>query len=185
MLKGFSVPLTLQGNSALATLPPWHYSSDCIAVEYWTDPEAIGALLPPGLSLDEKSEGRGFFWFFDWQFTGSNDERTDPARYQYREALALVEAVLEGTAVNYRPFIFVYNDAAIARGPGISEETSVHQTRSFGHQSGSGSSHEGSRFGASVSAHGERAATARIPRPTALHRSWRRRLSARRSTPPR
>jgi hypothetical protein len=45
MLKGFSVPLTPQGKSALATLPPWHYSSDCIAIEYWTDPEAIAALL--------------------------------------------------------------------------------------------------------------------------------------------
>ena len=32
MLKGFSVPLTPQGKSALATLPPWHYSSDCIAI---------------------------------------------------------------------------------------------------------------------------------------------------------
>ena len=31
MLKGFSVPLTPQGKSALATLPPWHYSCDCIA----------------------------------------------------------------------------------------------------------------------------------------------------------
>jgi hypothetical protein len=134
MLKGFSVPLTPQGKSALATLPPWHYSSDCIAIEYWTDPEAIAALLPPGLSLEEKSEGRAFFWFLDWQFTGSNDELTDPARYQYREAFALVEAVFEGTPVNYCPFIFVDNDAAIARGwaQGFPKKlASVHQTRSF------------------------------------------------------
>jgi hypothetical protein len=34
MLKAFSVPITPQGKSALATLPPWHYSSDCIAIEY-------------------------------------------------------------------------------------------------------------------------------------------------------
>jgi hypothetical protein len=40
-LKGFSVPLTPQGSSALAKLPPWHYSSDCIAIEYWADPQAI------------------------------------------------------------------------------------------------------------------------------------------------
>ena len=134
MLKGFSVPLTPEGKSALATLPPWHYSSDCIAIEYWTDPEAIAALLPPGLSLEEKSEGRAFFWFLDWQFTGSNDELTDPARYQYREAFALVEAVFEGTPVNYCPFIFVDNDAAIARGwaQGFPKKlASVHQTRSF------------------------------------------------------
>jgi hypothetical protein len=69
-LKGFSVPLTPQGNSALATLPPWHYSSDCMAIEYWTNPDAIQALLPPGLALDQKSNGRAFFWFLDWQFTG-------------------------------------------------------------------------------------------------------------------
>ena len=80
-LKGFTVPLTPQGKSALATLPPWHYSSDCIAVEYWANPDAIQALLPPGLALDQESKGRAFFWFLDWQFTGSNDELTDPARY--------------------------------------------------------------------------------------------------------
>jgi acetoacetate decarboxylase len=61
MLKGFSVPLTPDGKSALANLPPWHYSSDCMAIEYWADPAAAAALLPPGVVLDEKSEGRGFF----------------------------------------------------------------------------------------------------------------------------
>jgi hypothetical protein len=60
MLKGFSVPLTPQGRSALATLPPWRYSSDCMAIEYGTDPGAIAALLP-GLTPDEKSAGRAFF----------------------------------------------------------------------------------------------------------------------------
>jgi hypothetical protein len=45
MPKAFSVPVTPQGKSALATLPPWHYSSDCIAIEYWADPGAIEALL--------------------------------------------------------------------------------------------------------------------------------------------
>ncbi len=90
MPKAFSVPITPQGKSALATLPPWHYSSDCIAIEYWADPKAIAALLPPGVTVDEKSAGRAFFWFLDWQFTGSNDELTDPARYQYREAFVLV-----------------------------------------------------------------------------------------------
>jgi acetoacetate decarboxylase len=166
MLKGFSVPLTPQGKSALATLPPWHYSSDCIAIEYWADPQAIAALLPPGLSLDEKSEGRAFFWFLDWQFTGSNDELTDPARYQYREAFALVEAAFGDTPVNYCPFIFVDNDAAIARGwaQGFPKKLgSVYQTRSFSAPSPAAAPlAKGSRFGASLAAHGERLATARI-----------------------
>ena len=55
MLKGFSVPLTPRGKSTLATLPPWHYSSDCIAFEFWTDKSAIAAVLPPGLAVDENS----------------------------------------------------------------------------------------------------------------------------------
>ena len=81
MLKGFTVPLSPDGKAALAGMSPWHYSSDCTVIEYWADPAALAALLPPGLAVDPKSEGRAFFWFLDWQFTGSNDELTDPARY--------------------------------------------------------------------------------------------------------
>jgi acetoacetate decarboxylase len=166
MSKAFSVPITPQGKSALATLPPWHYSSDCLAIEYWADPSAVAALLPPGVTVDEKSGGRAFFWFLDWQFTGSNDELTDPARYQYREAFVLVEAVFEGLPINYCPYIFVDNDAAIARGwvQGFPKKlASVYQTRSFSAPSAAAAPlAAGSRFGASVSAHGERLATARI-----------------------
>jgi len=134
MLKAFSVPVTPQGKSALATLPPWHYSSDCIAIEYWADRGAIEAVLPPGLTPDKKSGGRAFFWFLDWQFTGSNDELTDPARYQYREAFVVVEAIFDGVPVNYGPYIFVDNDAATARGwaRGFPKKLgTIYQTRSF------------------------------------------------------
>jgi hypothetical protein len=165
-LKGFSVPLTLQGNSALAKRPPWHYSSDCMAIEYWTDPTAIAALLPPGLTPDSKSAGRAFFWFLDWQFTGSNDELTDPARYQYREAFVLVEAIYDQMPVNYCPYIYVDNDAAIARGwaQGFPKKLgSIYQTRTFNAPGPAAAPlAQGSRFGASVAAHGERLATARI-----------------------
>jgi hypothetical protein len=101
-----------------------------------------------------------------WQFTGSDDELTDPARYQYREAFILVEAIFEGKPVNYCPYIFVDNDAAIARGwaQGFPKKhASVFQTRSFSAPSPAAAPlAPGSRFGASVSAHGERIATARI-----------------------
>jgi hypothetical protein len=96
-----------------------------------------------------------FFWFLDWQFTGSNDELTDPARYQYREAFVLAEAVFEGLPINYCPYIFVDNDAAIARGwaQGFSKKlASVYQTRSFSAPSAAAAPlAKGSRFGASVS----------------------------------
>jgi len=122
-----------------------------VAIEYWTDPAAIDALLPPGLVRDEKSGGRAFFWFLDWQFTASNDELTDPARYQYREAFALVEATFEGTPVNYCPYVFVDNDAGIARGwaQGYPKKLgSIFQTRSFSAPSPAAAPlAEGSRFG--------------------------------------
>src|SRR3984885_14905171 len=157
MLKAFAVPITPHGNSALATRSPWRYSSDCLANEYGAAPKAIAALLPPGVTVDEKSGGRAFFWFLDWQFTGSNDELTDPARYQYREAFVLVEAVFEGTPVNYCPYIFVDNGAAMARGwaQGYPKKLgSVYQTRSFSAPSAAAAPlAKGSRFGASVAAH--------------------------------
>jgi len=166
MLKGFSVPLSPQGKAPLSNLPPWHYSSDCLVVEYWADPKAVEAVLPPGMDMDEKSNGRAFFWFLDWQFTASNDELTDPARYQYREAFLLVEAVFEGTRVNYCPYIFVDNDAAISRGwaQGFPKKyASVFQTRTFAAPSPAAAPlAKGSRFGGSVTAHGERLATARV-----------------------
>jgi acetoacetate decarboxylase len=200
-LKGFTVPLTPQGRSTLATLPPWHYSSDCMAIEYWADPEAIAALLPPGLTPDQKSAGRAFCWFLDWQFTGSNDELTDPARYQYREAFVLIEAVFDGKPVNYCPFIFVDNDAAIARGwaQGYPKKLgSIYQTRTFSAPSlAAAPLAKGSRFGASVAAHGERLATARIQleekvadpakvfnRPTTMRRYFPQLVADRQTKPP-
>jgi len=166
MLNGFSVPLTPQGQSALVSRPPWHYSSDCLVIEYWADPDAVAALLPPGMTPDQDSAGRAWFWFLDWQFTGVDDELTDPARYQYREAFALVEARFEGAPVNYCPYIFVDNDAAIARGwlQGFPKKLgSVYQTRSFSAPSPAAAPlARASRFGASLAAHGERLATARI-----------------------
>jgi len=163
-LKGYAVPLTPEGRSSIDPPPPWHYSSDCLAIEYWADPPEVAALMPPGMAAD--GAGRCFFWFLDWQFTGENDELTDPARYQYREALVLLDAVYEGMKVTYCPYIFVDNDAAIARGwiQGFPKRLgSIFQTRSFAAPSPAAAPlAAGSRFGASVSAHGERIATARI-----------------------
>ncbi len=78
----------------------------------------------------------------------------------------LVEALFEGKPVNYCPYIFVDNDAAIARGwaQGFPKKLgSIYQTRTFFAPSAAAAPlAKGSRFGASVAVHGERLATARI-----------------------
>jgi hypothetical protein len=52
--------------------------------------------------------------FLDWQFTAQDDEYLDPARYQYREAFILVDAMYRDVPVMWCPYIYVDNDAALA-----------------------------------------------------------------------
>jgi hypothetical protein len=49
MLKGFTVPKSPFGQTALTPPPPWHYAGDAVGVEFWTDPDATAATLPNGL----------------------------------------------------------------------------------------------------------------------------------------
>jgi acetoacetate decarboxylase len=98
--------------------------------------------------------------------SSSNIGQIPPRRYQYREAFVLVEAIFERTPINYCPYIFVDNDAAIARGwaQGFPKKYgSIYQTRTFSAPSAAAAPlAKGSRFGASVATHGERMATARV-----------------------
>jgi len=166
MLKGYTVPRTPLGLAAATPSPPWHYSSDIVGVEYHADPKATEALLPPGLTADPKTNGHAALLFLDWQFTAQNDELLDPARYQYREAFILIDAVWRDTPVMFCPFIYVDNDAELARGwaQGFPKRIgSVFQTRAFAAPSAaSGPLGRGSRFAGSLSAHGVRLAEARV-----------------------
>src|SRR5258708_11685583 len=102
--------------------------------------------------------------FVDWKFTAEDDEYLEPARYQYREAFILVDAMYRDEPVMWCPYIYVDNDAALARGwtQGFPKKMgSIFQTRSFA-ASGPAAAPvaSGSRFGASLSAHGHRLAEA-------------------------
>jgi acetoacetate decarboxylase len=164
MLKGFTVPKSPFGQAALTPPPPWHYAGDVVGVEFWTDPDATAATLPNGLSPDPNSNGHAVMMFLDWQFTAQDDEYLEPARYQYREAFVLVDATYHDVPVMWCPYIYVDNDAALARGwtQGFPKKMgSIFQTRSFA-ASGPAAAPvaSGSRFGASLSAHGQRLAEA-------------------------
>jgi hypothetical protein len=164
MLKGFTVPKTPFGQASLTPPPPWHYAGDAVGVEFWTDPGATAATLPAGLSKDTRSNGHAVMMFLDWQFTAQDDEYLEPARYQYREAFVLVDAMYRGMPVMWCPYIYVDNDAALVRGwtQGLPKKMgSIFQTRSFA-ASGPAAAPVafGSRFGASLSAHGQRLAEA-------------------------
>ena len=162
MLKGFHYPLTPKGKSTLNPLPPWHYSSDFLNIEFWADPSVVAATLPAGLEPDPSAEGHANALFYDWQFSGSNEEFLDPARYQYREFFILLDALFEGKPVSYCPYIFVDNDAALARGwtQGYPKRLgSVFQTRYYAATGKAGPAlAAGSKFAGTVSAGGQRLA---------------------------
>jgi acetoacetate decarboxylase len=164
MLKGFHYPLTPKGKSTLNPAPPWYYSADFLSVEFWADASAVTALLPPGLEPDRSANGHAAAFFYDWQFSGENEEYLDPARYQYREFFILLDALFDGKPVSYCPYIYVDNDAAIARGwsQGYPKRLGqVFQTRYYAATGKAGPPlAAGSKFAGSVTASGRRLAEA-------------------------
>ena len=162
MLKGFNYPLTPKGESTLNPMPPWYYSSDVLNIEFWSDPAAVAALLPTGLDFDPSAKGHCNALFYDWQFSGKNEEYLDPARYQYREFFILVDAIYQGKQVSYCPYFFVDNDAALARGwtQGYPKRLGqVFQTRYYPATGKAGPTlAPGSKFAASLTAGGQRLA---------------------------
>jgi acetoacetate decarboxylase len=166
MSNQYAVPLSPRGLSSIAPPPPWHYSGDFLIVEFWADPAAATATLPVGLTADPNSPGHATAVFVDWQFTGENNELLDPARYQYREFFLLVDALYEGQAVAYCPYIFVDNDSAMMRGmiQGFPKRLgSVYQTRTFAAPSlAAAQVAPGARFAATASTAGQRIARAEV-----------------------
>lgn len=166
MPKGFTVPRSPLGAAALIPPPPWHYAGDVLAVEFWNDPDVAADALPGGIKIDERRPGHSVALFADWQFTAQNNEHLDPARYQCREFIVLIDATWQGTAIAWCPYAYADNDAALVRGwvQGYPLKIgAVHQTRSFAAASAaSAPAVSDGRFAASVSAHGQLLARAQI-----------------------
>lgn len=133
-LKGYSLPLSARGTANIVGAPPWHYAGDVLGAEFWTTADAAAAALPSGLTPDPVTAGHGYALFIDWQFSGEHQEYLDPDRSLYSEFLVLLDAQFRGTPVAWCPFIYVDNDAALARGwfQGFPKKLgTVKQTRAF------------------------------------------------------
>ncbi len=135
-LRGYSLPRSPEGRAGLVPRPPWHYAGDFLVLEYWADPDAVAAVLPPGLEPYPDDPGRAAALFVDWQScTDSREELLDPARSQYREFFLVVNALLGGELVTTCPYIWVDRDFALVRGwiQGFPKKLgSVWMTRTFG-----------------------------------------------------
>lgn len=116
-LQGFSVPLSPEGRTSLTSLPPWHYAGDLLLVDFEARPEAVEAVLPPGLEPDPKDPGGCVAFFVAWQYASdAGEEYLDPARSLYNEFVLLVNARYQGKPVSTCPYIYVDKDTSMARG---------------------------------------------------------------------
>jgi hypothetical protein len=145
--------------------PPWHFAGDVLAVEFWNDPEMSVDTFPKDIELDVDA-GHSIALFTDFQFTAQNDEHLDPARYQCREFKVLLDAIWKSSRIAWCPYSYADNDAAVLRGwiQGYPRKLgAVHLTRTFaGVSAASGPLAHNSEFGASLSAHGQLLARARV-----------------------
>jgi len=134
--QGFMGPFSHGGGASIAPYPPWHYAADFITIECWVDPEAIEALLPPGVGLHPDERGLVTVSFVDWQAcTDAGGELLDPVRSQYRECIVLASVQYEGKLMQYCPYIVVDQDTSLARGWALGYPKkigSVWVTRSMG-----------------------------------------------------
>jgi enduracididine biosynthesis enzyme MppR len=156
---GYSLPLSPAGRAGLVPPPPWHYVGDFLVIEYWADPDAVRAVLPPGLEPLPDDPGRAAALFVDWQScSDSGDELLDPVRSQYKEFFLVVNALLDSEPVTTCPYIWVDRDFALVRGwiQGFPKKLGeVHLTRSFALATKAGPAvAPGSTFGGTLTAHG-------------------------------
>ena len=134
-LKGYSAPRSPEGRAGLVPAPPWSYVGDMLVIEFWAQPEAAAAVLPPPLE-PHPDGGRAAAMFIDWQScSAAGDELADPARSQYKEFFITVNAMYGDEEVAYCPYIWVDRDFALARGwiQGFPKKLgSIWMTRAFG-----------------------------------------------------
>lgn len=116
-LKGFSLPLSPEGRASLVPAPPWHYVGTLLVIEYWADPAAVAAVLPPGIEPRADDPGRAAALFVEWQSCRDDrQELTDPSRSQYNEFFLVLNGMLDGREVTTCPYIWVDRDFALMRG---------------------------------------------------------------------
>jgi acetoacetate decarboxylase len=164
-LRGYTLPLTRTGRSAVVAPPPWHYSGEIIAVDFTAPVDAVASLLPDG--MNPTPEGMASVVFADWCSASDHDERVlaDPAVGQYREAYVVLHAQRGDKRVGRVPFIWVDSELSLLRGQiqGFPKKLGqIAMTRPVALGRGGVRKAVGARFAAHATSHGRRVLTAGV-----------------------
>ncbi|ROZ49013.1 enduracididine biosynthesis enzyme MppR [Rhodococcus sp. WS3] len=115
-LKGWTLPLSPTGRSALVPPPPWHFSGEALAVDFTVDPERAAMYFPDGLVASP--DGAASIVFARWSSAADADPglAEDPTRGQYNEAYIVLHGARNGRPIGRCPFIWVDSDLSLVRG---------------------------------------------------------------------
>lgn len=113
--RGYSLPLSPSGRSAMVSPPPWHFSGQFIWVDYVVDPERAAGFLPAGLVPSD--DGAAAAAFSSWQWcTDDGNELVEPARSQFSEFMLLLAVSHRGRPAARCPYAWVDQAVPLARG---------------------------------------------------------------------
>ena len=153
--RGYTAPLSADGQAGLVLAPPWHYSADFLVVEYRTDAEGVIALLPKELE-PAQDPGAVAAIFADWQVCSDDGhELLDPVQGQYKEFFLVVGCTFRGAPASRCVFIWVDKDFAMMRGwiQGFPKKLgAIHMTRVFPVGKATPRIEAGAKFGATCTA---------------------------------
>lgn len=117
-LKGYSFPLTPNGQSSVVGDLPWHFAAQYINITYRTDPDAIAAYLPEPLEPGDEPDLVNIS-FSKWWSVWDNQidlQVINPERTFYRETVAWVGCSYKGEQGRTCVLTWVDNDFTMARG---------------------------------------------------------------------
>ncbi|QUD88646.1 acetoacetate decarboxylase family protein [Phenylobacterium montanum] len=163
-MKGLFYPRTPTGRASIVPPPPWHYSGELLTFEYRTDPAAVAALLPEGMTLADEDPGAVAAIWADWQSCSDDfSEILDPVRGQYKEMFFVVRCKFQGRTYSRCVYIWVDKDFAMLRGQhqGYPKKLgSIHMSRPVTLGKAGPRLEPGGTFGATLSAMDRRLAQA-------------------------
>ncbi|MFF3671285.1 enduracididine biosynthesis enzyme MppR [Microtetraspora malaysiensis] len=163
--RGYTLPLSPSGRSAMVTPPPWHFSGEVVMVDCRVDPDAAARFLPPELTLGP-DPGAAAAVFAEWQWCSDGGaELADPVQCQFAEFLILVACEYRGRSLARCPYAWVDQPVPLVRGwiQGMPKQFgAVHQIRPVRSGRAGPRLEPGGRFDAALSVYGRRVVEATV-----------------------
>jgi acetoacetate decarboxylase len=116
-MRGFTLPLSPEGDLSLVPAPPWHFGGEQIEIIYRTTYEAARALVPEILLVEQSEPVISVVVSRMISTPNADSYAQNPERAQYFECLIKIRCLLrDGRPAWYGPVSWVSKDFSLMRG---------------------------------------------------------------------